>query len=313
MSLGSGFFRLNLFAEDGQIGNCRRQKVEVDLMAFFSPSSKLLDSMTANATQTPPRPAPPGGSRSARATLEFDKSNARVREMFRQIAPRYDLMNHLLSLNIDKYWRRRAVKRLRLTPDAPVLDICTGTGDLALSIAASAPKHVEVVGSDFCFAMLEIARGKRVPGTPSERVDFLEADSQQLPFPSNQFQAVTVAFGLRNVANTNLCLREMTRVCRPGGKVMVLEFSKPTAFGLRQTYNFYFKHVLPRVGQLLARNDKSAYSYLPDSVSRFPDGQLLADRMRAVGLTQVQYTPLTFGVCTIYEGIKPKPSERQIR
>ncbi|OYP34470.1 bifunctional demethylmenaquinone methyltransferase/2-methoxy-6-polyprenyl-1,4-benzoquinol methylase UbiE [Rhodopirellula sp. MGV] len=235
----------------------------------------------------------------------FDKSNERVREMFRQIAPKYDLMNHLLSMNIDKYWRRCAVKRLELVSGIPVLDTCTGTGDLAMAIAQSAPADVEVIGSDFCGAMLDIARTKRVVGTPTESIDYVEADSQQLPFGSDMFQAVTVAFGLRNVADTDRGLCELTRVCRPGGKVMVLEFSRPTAFGLRQIYNSYFKYILPKVGQWFAKNDKSAYSYLPDSVSRFPDGEALASRMRHAGLQDVKFTPLTFGVCTIYEGTKP--------
>ncbi|MCC9601621.1 bifunctional demethylmenaquinone methyltransferase/2-methoxy-6-polyprenyl-1,4-benzoquinol methylase UbiE [Stieleria sp. JC731] len=235
----------------------------------------------------------------------LDKSNERVREMFRQIAPKYDLMNHLLSMNIDKYWRHCAVKRLNLVQNIPVLDTCTGTGDLAMAIANAAPSGVEVVGSDFCGAMLEIARKKRVAGTATGQIDYVEADSQQLPFASDLFQAVTVAFGLRNVADTDRGLKELTRVCRPGGKVMVLEFSRPTLFGLRQIYNAYFKYVLPKVGQLFARNDKSAYSYLPDSVSRFPDGEALAERMRAAGLEEVKFTPLTFGVCTIYEGTKP--------
>ncbi|PAY20643.1 bifunctional demethylmenaquinone methyltransferase/2-methoxy-6-polyprenyl-1,4-benzoquinol methylase UbiE [Rhodopirellula sp. SM50] len=259
--------------------------------------------MTANVTEPAPPTVDPSPTEPAG---ELDKSNARVREMFRQIAPRYDLMNHLLSLNIDKYWRSQAVKRLRLIPGVPALDVCTGTGDLAIAIADAAPDGVEVVGSDFCYAMLEIARRKRVAGSRSESIDFLEADSQQLPFASDRFQCVTVAFGLRNVADTDRGLREMTRVCRAGGQVMVLEFSKPTLPGLRQTYNFYFKHILPRVGQWFARNNKSAYSYLPDSVSRFPDGQALADRMQAAGLTDVKFTPLTFGVCTIYEGTKPE-------
>lgn len=267
------------------------------------------DSMTANATETPLVPSESASESASSPAKELDKSNARVREMFRQIAPRYDLMNHLLSLNVDKHWRSRAVKRLRLLPGVPALDVCTGTGDLAISIANAAPEDVEVVGSDFCYAMLEIARKKRVAGSPSERIDFLEADSQQLPFDSGRFQCVTVAFGLRNVADTDRGLREMTRVCREGGQVMVLEFSKPTAFGLRQGYNFYFKHILPRIGQWFARNNKAAYEYLPDSVSRFPDGQELAERMEAAGLTDVKFTPLTFGVCTIYEGTKAAPSE----
>lgn len=240
-----------------------------------------------------------------------DKSNSRVREMFRQIAPRYDAMNHLLSLNVDRYWRWRAVRRLRINPGvtgvdgAPILDTCTGTGDLAIAIADRAPESVEVVGSDFCFAMLEIARGKRIQDQPSGRIQFLEADSQSLPFDDDTFQCVTVAFGLRNVADTDQGLGEMMRVCRAGGQVMVLEFSSPRLWGLRQAYGFYFRNVLPRIGQWFARNDKSAYKYLPESVGQFPDGQALADRMNAAGLIDVRFKPLTFGVATIYEGFKP--------
>jgi demethylmenaquinone methyltransferase/2-methoxy-6-polyprenyl-1,4-benzoquinol methylase len=231
----------------------------------------------------------------------LDKSNSRVREMFRQIAPRYDLMNHVLSLNVDKYWRWRAVRRLKMQPGVPVLDTCTGTGDLAIAISSKAPEDVDVVGSDFCYAMLEIARKKTV----QDDIVFLEADSQQLPFEDDRFQCVTVAFGLRNVADTDLGLREMTRVCKPGGQVMVLEFSQPTLIGLRQAYGFYFRNILPRIGQWFASNDKSAYSYLPESVGQFPDGQALADRMTAAGLTNVRFKPMTFGVATIYEGFKP--------
>ena len=238
-----------------------------------------------------------------------DKSGARVKEMFRQIAPRYDAMNHLLSLSIDRYWRRQAVKRLRISGDDPILDTCTGTGDLALAIARGTSASVRVVGSDFCRAMLEIAQDKKTSHHDTTgRVQFLEADSQSLPFADNVFQGVTVAFGLRNVADTDLGLREMTRVCLPGGQVMVLEFSRPSLFGLRQLYGFYFRSVLPRVGQCFARNNKSAYQYLPESVGQFPDGQALADRMTAAGLIDVRFTPLTFGVATIYEGTKPKDS-----
>lgn len=235
-----------------------------------------------------------------------DKSNARVRKMFGQIAPRYDLMNHLLSLNIDRYWRWRAVRKLRVSADIPVLDMCCGTGDLAIAIADRTPKSVGVVGSDFCNEMLDIARDKCSDrGKPRGRITYLEADSQALPFESNTFQCVTVAFGLRNVADTDQGLREMIRVCRPGGQVMVLEFSRPRLWGLRQIYGFYFSHILPRVGQWMARNDQSAYSYLPESVGQFPDGQQLADRMSSLGLTEVRFSPLTFGVATIYEGTKP--------
>lgn len=225
--------------------------------------------------------------------------------MFRQIAPRYDAMNHLLSLSVDRYWRWRTVRMLCLDSDKPVLDTCTGTGDLAIAIARKSPS-LKIIGSDFCHAMLEIACRKRRPHLASESIEFIEADSQALPFAEDTFQCVTVAFGLRNVTDTDQGLREMTRVCMPGGQVVVLEFSRPRMIGLRQAYGFYFRHVLPRIGQWFARNDKSAYQYLPESVGQFPDGEALKNRMVAAGLSDVQFTPLTFGVATIYRGMKPK-------
>jgi len=230
----------------------------------------------------------------------LDKSGVRVREMFRQIAPRYDAMNHLLSMNVDRLWRRAAVKRLQVVDQSPVLDVCTGTGDLALAIEQRYGSSLSVIGSDFCYDMLKIAREKDA----QHRVEFLEADAQQLPFPDNHFQCVTVAFGLRNVADTDRGLREMTRVCKPGGQVMVLEFSTPTLPVLKQSYGFYFRNVLPRIGQWFARNDKSAYQYLPESVGQFPSGQALLDRMQAAGLQRTKAKQLTFGVASIYEGFK---------
>ena len=137
-----------------------------------------------------------------------------------------------------------------------------------------------------------------------DRVEFIEADTQQLPFPKNHFQAVTVAFGLRNVAVTEKGLAEMTRVCRPGGQVAVLEFSKPTAFGVRHAYNAYFQHILPRVGQSMAKNDHSAYEYLPQSVQAFPSGEALAVLMRQANLNEIRMYPMTFGVVTLYVGTK---------
>ncbi|MCC9640937.1 bifunctional demethylmenaquinone methyltransferase/2-methoxy-6-polyprenyl-1,4-benzoquinol methylase UbiE [Rhodopirellula sp. JC740] len=241
-----------------------------------------------------------------------DKSGDRVREMFRQIAPRYDAMNHLLSLNVDKWWRRKAVQTLNMDGDAPILDLCCGTGDLAIAIADAAGPDIQVIGSDFCHAMLEIARGKEDKrtrdasgGSGRHTIPFLEADSMALPFDNDSFQCVTVAFGLRNIADTDQGLSEMTRVCQPGGQVMVLEFSQPTLPVLKQAYNFYFRHVLPRIGQWMARNDKSAYEYLPESVGQFPCGEALAERMRGVGLENVTFRPLTLGVATIYLGEKP--------
>ena len=187
------------------------------------------------------------------------------------------------------------------------MDTCTGTGDLALAIKRKAPANVKVVGSDFCNAMLQIAEKKSSRLESSEQTaTFLEADSQALPFDDDQFQCVTVAFGLRNVTDTNRGLSEMYRVCKPGGQVMILEFSRPYLIGLRQIYQFYFTTILPRVGQLFASNNKAAYKYLPESVGLFPDGNDLANLMRDSGMINVRYTPLTFGVATIYEGTKPE-------
>jgi demethylmenaquinone methyltransferase / 2-methoxy-6-polyprenyl-1,4-benzoquinol methylase len=252
--------------------------------------------------------APPPMNPPEQAPL--DKSGDRVREMFRQIAPRYDMMNHLLSMNIDKYWRRRAVSYLPVdaskNPDRrPLLDVCTGTGDLALAIAKKVPSGVDVIGSDFCHAMLEIARDKNEKRNNGHGVEFIEADSQHLPFDDQTFQSVSVAFGLRNVADTNKGLAEMTRVCAAGGRVLVLEFSRPRLPVLKQGYNAYFRYVLPKIGQWMANNDKSAYQYLPESVKQFPDYEELASRMTAVGLINVQFQPLTFGVATIYWGDRP--------
>jgi len=235
--------------------------------------------------------------------------------MFRQVAPRYDAMNHFLSLNIDRYWRNAAVKALRIQGGSPILDLCTGTGDLALAIEKHTAGKIAVVGSDFCNAMLRIAFEKQAKiceqDTTRRGVKFLEADSQSLPFQDNQFQCVTVAFGLRNIADTDRGLTEMVRVCEPGGQVLVLEFSKPATPGFRQVYGFYFDNILPRVGNAFARNDKEAYRYLQQSVGQFPDGQRLADRMTNAGLHNVTFTPLTFGVVTIYTGFKPGRNESQ--
>ena len=238
-------------------------------------------------------------------TPMLDKSGDRVRQMFAEIAPRYDLMNHVLSLNIDTHWRAKTLRILNLKSGAPVLDACTGTGDLAIAIARSLDQETVIVGSDFCNEMLQIARNKQAKKLPgSSQVQFIEADTQELPFPENHFQAVTVAFGLRNVADTEKGLSEMRRVCKTGGQVAVLEFSKPTVFGLRHLYNAYFQYVLPRVGQSLSKNKQSAYEYLPQSVQEFPSGEALAKIMRAAGLTDIKMVPMTLGVVTLYVGTK---------
>ncbi len=233
-----------------------------------------------------------------------DKSAPRVRKMFGEIAERYDFLNHLLSLNVDRYWRWRTVKSVPPQAGMKILDICTGTGDLALAYNKAAGGEAEIVGADFCHEMLVLGRKKALKSGADERVSFVEADAMQIPLPDNQFDIVSVAFGLRNVAVTDVGLAEMFRVCKPGGRVAVLEFSSPEWQPFKAVYGWYFRNVLPKIGQLLARNAQSAYNYLPESVGQFPQGEQLAQRMRAAGLTEVWYRGLTLGVATLYVGKK---------
>jgi demethylmenaquinone methyltransferase/2-methoxy-6-polyprenyl-1,4-benzoquinol methylase len=230
--------------------------------------------------------------------------------MFGQIAPWYDFLNHLLSLNIDRRWRDRTARLVPPGPAAagPVLDLCTGTGDLALTYDRDAKGSVPVIGADFSHEMLVLAVKKAAAAGAAGRVRFVEADAQALPFPADMFQLVTTAFGLRNVTDPDRGLREMVRVTRPGGRVAVLEFSRPRNRVLGRLFGWYFRYLLPCVGQLIARNKESAYRYLPASVLAFPDYDALADRMRAAGLTDVAYQPFTFGVATLYVGVKPPQS-----
>jgi demethylmenaquinone methyltransferase / 2-methoxy-6-polyprenyl-1,4-benzoquinol methylase len=241
----------------------------------------------------------------------LDKREVRIRRMFGQIAPWYDFLNHLLSLNIDKRWRDRTARLVPPGPasDGPILDLCTGTGDLALTYDRAAKGAVPIVGADFSHEMLVRAAKKTAAVGAAERVKFIEADAQALPFADNTFQLVTIAFGLRNVTDTDKGLREMVRVTRPGGRVAVLEFSKPRNPILGRLYLWYFRYLLPLVGQMISRSAESAYRYLPASVLSFPDYDVLADRMRAAGLTEVQYRPFTFGVATLYVGVKPPIAE----
>lgn len=224
--------------------------------------------------------------------------------MFGKIAGRYDFLNHLLSLGIDHYWRWRTVQIVAPQGPLPILDVCTGTGDLALAYDRAAGKNTPIVAGDFCFEMLEIGRKKSVKAGADSRIEFIEADAQALPVPSNAFQIVCVAFGLRNVADTDRGLAEMTRACAPGGRVAVLEFSTPTWQPFKGFYGWYFRNVLPRIGRLVARDAGDAYEYLPTSVGEFPQGEALAERMRAAGLSAIKWYPLTLGVATLYVGEK---------
>ena len=237
----------------------------------------------------------------------LDKREVRIRRMFGQIAPWYDFLNHLLSLNIDKRWRDKTARLVQPDPTGgPVLDLCTGTGDLALTYDRTIPSQVAIIGADFCHEMLVRATQKSA-GT---RVRFVEADAQSLPFPSDTFQIVTVAFGLRNITDTDAGLAEMVRVTKPGGRVAILEFSKPRHWLLGRLYRLYFRYLLPLAGQILCRNKESAYRYLPESVLTFPDYEELAAKLRAHGLADVTYQPLTFGIATLYVGVKSAAGPR---
>ena len=224
--------------------------------------------------------------------------------MFGEIARRYDLLNHLLSLGADWHWRRRTVKLVAPEGGGPVLDVCTGTGDLALAYWRAGAGRVRVVGADFCRPMLAIGDKKSRRAGAGRRVTLIEADAQQLPFADDTFEIVGVAFGLRNLSDTDRGLREMVRVCQRGGRVAVLEFSLPEAGLLRTLYGWYFHHLLPKIGQALARNRQAAYNYLPASVGPFPQREALLRRMQRAGLSEVRYHRFTFGIAVLYVGVK---------
>ena len=241
------------------------------------------------------------------AELLDDSCEVRIRRMFGNIAPWYDFLNHLLSLNVDKRWREKTAKLVPPSPSeaGPILDLCTGTGDLALTYDRAAGGLVSIIGADFCHEMLVRATEKALAAGAAGRVRFIEADAQALPFAADTFQLVTVAFGLRNITDPDRGIAEMVRVVRPGGRIAILEFSKPRHWLIGRLYRWYFRYALPLVGQLLSRSKECAYRYLPESVLMFPDYEALAAKLSAHGLVDVKYVPLTFGIATLYVGSKP--------
>ena len=222
--------------------------------------------------------------------------------MFAGIAGRYDLLNHLLSGNTDKRWRRLVARELapHLKDGALVLDVACGTGDLALELSRAG--SARVVGLDFCRPMLEVAAGK-ASGEP-RGLPFVEGDALRLPFGDSSFDAVSIAFGLRNLADVGEGLRELRRILKPGGRAAVLEFSSPVIPGFRAVFQFYFRHLLPRIGGLIS-GSRGAYEYLPDSVSKFPDQKRLAALMREAGFDEVSYLNLTGGIAALHLGTRP--------
>ncbi|TAE14203.1 MAG: bifunctional demethylmenaquinone methyltransferase/2-methoxy-6-polyprenyl-1,4-benzoquinol methylase UbiE [Bacteroidetes bacterium] len=230
---------------------------------------------------------------------------AQVAQMFDNISPRYDFLNHFLSLYIDVYWRKQAVKTLRkLLPnpqEATILDVATGTGDFGLEALKLNPK--KVIGVDISEGMLAYGREKIKKRGLQERMELFTGDSENLPFEENSFDAVIVSFGVRNFENLEKGLANILRVLKPNGALVVLEFSKPSAFPVKQLYNFYFKYILPVVGRLISK-DKSAYQYLPESVQAFPDGVNFTAILDKIGFQSTQCKKLTFGTCAIYQGKK---------
>jgi demethylmenaquinone methyltransferase/2-methoxy-6-polyprenyl-1,4-benzoquinol methylase len=231
--------------------------------------------------------------------------------MFASIAGRYDLLNHVLSLNVDRLWRRFTTRVVPPVPGVPVLDCCTGTADLALAYDRASRGRSLVVGADFCTEMLSLGNAKVRRARASERVALIEGDVQRLPLPGDTFGVVTVAFGLRNVADTVRGIDEMVRVARPGGKVAILEFSRPRGALLGRLYLLFFRRIVPGIGQALAPNDHEAYRYLPASVMQFPDGQAMLDLLAARGLAELRHYPLSRGIATLYVGVKPVPGQRE--
>jgi demethylmenaquinone methyltransferase / 2-methoxy-6-polyprenyl-1,4-benzoquinol methylase len=239
-------------------------------------------------------------------TLPYKDSDlnkkTQVEDMFDRISPRYDLLNHLLSANIDKLWRRKAIRLLRPYQPQTILDIATGTADFAVAAAQLNPE--KITGIDLSEGMLKVGRQKIEKYGMDNLIELLKADSEALPFENGSYDAAIVAFGVRNFENLQKGLREIFRVLKPGGVFIVLEFSKPQNMLFRRLYFFYFTRILPKLGRLISRNNR-AYSYLPESVREFPDGKNFTAVLENTGFQKCIVQPLTMGIASIYKAQKP--------
>lgn len=226
----------------------------------------------------------------------------KIQRMFGAIAPRYDFLNRLLSFGVDRRWRTKAVRLLKYREGSRILDVATGTGDVALEIALRTPASVKITGADFCKEMVDLGAVKVAASTYADRIDLKVAPCEDLPFANDTFDSITIAFGIRNVVDRKLGLAEMWRVLRPGGRMVILEFSTPRSQLFRQLYYFYFRRLLPVVGGLFSRYN--AYKYLPDSVLEFPSQEEFSRMLADVGFRNIHLHELTFGIATIYVGEK---------
>jgi demethylmenaquinone methyltransferase/2-methoxy-6-polyprenyl-1,4-benzoquinol methylase len=233
------------------------------------------------------------------AELPLDRESARIRSMFGRVAPRYDLLNHLLSGSLDRLWRRRLAAALTLPAGSRLLDLCSGTGDQAEALRKRAYR---VAAADFCLPMLALSRRKFARGADPEPRP-LQADALRLPFPDGSLDGATVSFGLRNVANLDTALAELARVLRPGGELGVLEFAVPVRQPLRGLYLFYFRRLLPGIGALIS-GDRSAYRYLPESVLAFPQRDGFVARMTTAGFENGRFEPLSGGILCLYHAVR---------
>jgi demethylmenaquinone methyltransferase/2-methoxy-6-polyprenyl-1,4-benzoquinol methylase len=225
-----------------------------------------------------------------------------VADMFNNISKTYDFLNHFMSLGIDIIWRKIAINELKKLNPQLILDVATGTGDFAFE-ALSILKPKKIIGVDISQGMLDIAKQKIAKRNLSDKFEVKLGDSEKLPFDANEFDAVTVAYGVRNFENLETGLADIYRVLKPGGKAVVLEFSKPKVFPVKQLYKFYFNYITPGIGKLFSK-DSRAYSYLPESVEAFPDGEAFTILMDKAGFKNTKKRPLAFGICSIYTGIK---------
>jgi demethylmenaquinone methyltransferase / 2-methoxy-6-polyprenyl-1,4-benzoquinol methylase len=231
-----------------------------------------------------------------------DKSKKEeVAEMFNNISGKYDFLNHFLSLGIDKLWRKKAVKELRSIQPKRILDIATGTGDFALELLKLDPQ--EIVGLDISSGMLEVGREKMKKRKVDHVIQMVLGDSENIPYDTAHFDALTVAFGVRNFENLEKGLGEMLRVLRPGGKAVILEFSKPKKFPVKQAFGFYSRYVIPFLGKRISKDEK-AYAYLPESVAAFPEGEDFLSILRKLGYQNVKAQTVSGGIATIYTGTK---------